>query len=201
MMRIEPPFRAATPADAPSLAELINMAGEGLPLYLWERLAEPGQTAWEVGRQRVRRDAGGSSWRNGIVVETEGGIAACLFGYPLADVPEPIDASMLAMFVPLQELENLAPGTWYVNILAVTPEQRGRGLGTSLLRLADRLAVAHGRRGTSVIVADANSGARRLYERCGYTETATRPMVKEAWVNRSTAWVLLRKSNDAGFLG
>ena len=148
MMWIEPPFRAATPDDAPALAELINMAGEGLPLYLWDGLAEPGQTAWEVGRQRVRRDAGGSSWRNGIVVETEAGIVACLFGYSLADVPEPIDASMPAMFVPLQELENLASGTWYVNILAVSPGQRGRGLGTSLLQLADRLA--GGRRGVAM---------------------------------------------------
>lgn len=198
MMWIEPPFRAATPDDAPALAELINMAGEGLPLYLWDGLAESGQTAWQVGQQRVRRDAGGSSWRNGIVVETEAGIVACLFGYPLAEVPEPIDASMPAMFVPLQELENLASGTWYVNILAVSPGQRGRGLGTSLLQLADRLAVAGGRRGTSVIVADANQGARRLYERCGYAETTTRPMVKEAWVNRSTAWVLLRKNGDSG---
>ena len=33
-----------------------------------------------------------------------------------------------AMFVPLQELENLAPGTWYVNVLAVRPEFRGLGL-------------------------------------------------------------------------
>lgn len=58
MMRIEPPFRAATPDDAPALAELINMAGEGMRLHLWERMVEPGQSGWEVGRQRVRREAG-----------------------------------------------------------------------------------------------------------------------------------------------
>ena len=39
------------------------------------------------------------------------------------------------MFVPLQELENLAPGTWYVNVLAVHPPFRGLGLGTKLLGL------------------------------------------------------------------
>jgi hypothetical protein len=38
---------------------------------------------------------------------------------------------MPAMFVPLQELENLAPGTWYVNVLAAYPEHRSQGHGTS----------------------------------------------------------------------
>lgn len=175
------------------LAELINMAGEGLPLYLWARMAEPGESAWDVGRRRVLRDEGGSSWRNGIVVEQGGAVVACLFGYRLPDVPEPIDAAMPAMFVPLQELENLAPGTWYVNILAVAPAHRSRGHGTDLLRLADRLGEG---RGMSVIVADANLGAWRLYERCGYRRVATRPMVKESWESPATAWVLLAKGGD-----
>ena len=41
------------------------------------------------------------------------------------------------MFVPLQELENLAPGTWYVNVLAAYPEHRGQGYGTALLAVAE----------------------------------------------------------------
>ncbi len=52
------PYRRATPDDAAALAELINFAGEGLPLYLWERMAEPGETPWQVGRRRARREAG-----------------------------------------------------------------------------------------------------------------------------------------------
>jgi len=43
----------------------------------------------------------------------------------------------------------------------------------------------------SIIVSDANSGARRLYQRAGYAEVATRPMVKEDWVNDGENWVLL----------
>ena len=69
------------------------------------------------------------------------------------------------MFVPLQELENLAPGTWYVNVLAAYPEERGKGHGTALLGVAEQLAADAGRRGLSIIVSDTNTGARRLYER------------------------------------
>jgi ribosomal protein S18 acetylase RimI-like enzyme len=194
-VNLAPPLRAATPGDAPALAELINFAGEGLPLFLWGRMAEPGETAWDVGRRRARRDEGGFSWRNATVAEPEGGaVAACLIGYPLPEAPEPIDpARTPPMFVPLEELERLAPGTWYVNVLAAYPRWRDRGLGTALLGLADRLAAGAGchRRGTSIVVADTNVGARRLYGRCGYRERARRAMVKDGWDGPGAEWVLL----------
>ena len=49
-------LRPAQLADAPVLAELVNYAGEGMPLYLWEKRAADGQTGWDVGRleDRVR---------------------------------------------------------------------------------------------------------------------------------------------------
>ena len=194
MATLEPPFRHATPDDAHALAELTDFAGDGLPLYLWERMAEPGETAWDVGRRRARREEGSFSYRNAIVAEEAGRVVACLIGYPLPDRPEPVDlAQTPPMFVPLQELENLAPGTWYVNVLATYPEHRGLGHGARLLRLAEGLAAASGCLGLSIIVSDANTGARRLYRRCGYVERASRPMVKDAWENAGANWVLLVK--------
>ena len=61
-------IRPATKADAHALADLINFAGEGLPLYLWKKMAEPGETAWEVGRRRAKREDGGFSYRNATVL-------------------------------------------------------------------------------------------------------------------------------------
>jgi ribosomal protein S18 acetylase RimI-like enzyme len=195
MIPFTPPFRPATPADAPALAELVNYAGDGLPLYLWGKMAGPGESAWDVGRRRAAREEGGFSYRNAAVIEHAGACAGALIGYEIADAPEPIPADMPAMFVPLQELENLAPGTWYVNVLAVQPAQRGLGLGTKLLGLADAIGASLGARGMSVIVSDANAGARKLYERCGYRERATRAMVKEGWQNPGQSWVLLTKAS------
>ena len=102
-------------------------------------------------------------------------MAAGLIGYPLPDTPEPPPDNPPAMFVPLNELEDLVPGTWYVNVLAAYPEHRGKGHGTALLGLAEQLARETHRRGMSIIVADTNTGARRLYERCGYREVAQAP--------------------------
>ena len=190
---IEPPHRRATPDDDHALVELINFAGEGLPLYLWAKMAEPGETAWQVGQRRAKREEGSFSYRNAVIAEVDGNPAATLIGYPLPETPEAIDDDMPAMFVPLQELENLAPGSWYVNVLAAYPNRRGQGLGMGLLRLAERLARAGGQRSLSIIVSDANQGARRLYERAGYREKAQRPMVKEDWNNAGRNWVLLVK--------
>jgi|RifCSP13_1_1023834.scaffolds.fasta_scaffold159932_1 hypothetical protein len=47
MMQRNPIFRPATIDDANVLAELINYAGEGMPL-LWSQLAEPGEAAWDI---------------------------------------------------------------------------------------------------------------------------------------------------------
>jgi ribosomal protein S18 acetylase RimI-like enzyme len=192
-MTLQPPFRAATREDAPVLAELVNYAGEGLPLYLWGKMAAPGETDWDVGRKRAAREEGSFSYRNASVIEQDGACAGALIGYDIPDAPEPIGPALPAMFVPLQELENLAPGTWYVNILAVLPRFRSLGLGTQMLQLADTIGRARGRRGMSVIVSDSNPGAQRLYARCGYAVTASRRKVKEDWRNDGRDWVLMTK--------
>jgi ribosomal protein S18 acetylase RimI-like enzyme len=193
MIALRLPFRQATPADAAVLAELVNYAGEGMPLYLWEGMAGPGETAWDVGRKRAARGTGGFSYRNAAVIEHEGRCAGALIGYAIADQREPIPSDMPPMFVPLQELENLAPSTWYVNVLAVVPELRNRKLGWQLLDLADETGRSLGLRGMSVIVSDTNAGAQRLYERHGYRVAATRAKVKEGWQNDGREWVLLTK--------
>lgn len=192
---LEHPYRAATKADAHQLAELVNMAGEGMPVYLWTKLREPGEDVWDVGRRRAERDEGSFSWRNAVVREEGGKAAAALIGYPLPDQPEPVDyADMPPMFVPLQELEDLAPGTWYVNVLATYPEHRGKGFGSDLLAIAEKIARSGKQRGLSIIVSDGNPGAVRLYERTGYVRLDSRPMVKDDWDNAGDNWILLTKT-------
>jgi len=191
MIKLEKPFRLADQSDAPQLADLVNFAGEGLPLHLWNGLAEQGQDPWEVGRARQAEKA-----REGriVVVDLGGGAVAGLTGYAIGPEPEPIGDDFPALLRPLQELENEALDSWYVNVLACYPEHRGQELGSRLLDVAERLAAAEGMNRMSVIVADSNTGARRLYERHGYREVARRGCVKDGWLTDSENWVLLTKS-------
>jgi ribosomal protein S18 acetylase RimI-like enzyme len=190
MVDLIAPLRRATGADAAALAEFVNMAGEGMPLHVWRGMAQAGEDPWEIGRRRQaeRAEAG-----KVFVIDEGGGAVAGLTGYPTAAVPEAIADDEVPMFVPLIELENLAPSTWYVNVLATDPEHRGRGHGARLLALAESIARELGLAAMSIIVADRNTGARRLYERTGYVETARRAIVKGDWHCDSDAWVLLVK--------
>ena len=194
MFQLKPPFRPAAKDDAALLAELVNYAGEGLPLYLWEQMRKDGETAWDVGRARASREEGAFSYRNAIVIEHNGKAVGCLIGYEISDDPEPIGPDMPAMFRPLQKLENLAPGTWYVNVLAVVPETRGMGLGGQMLGVAEEIGRDLNKRGMSVIVAGNNEGAKRLYLRCGYAPAAERAMVKDGWQSEGDHWALLIKA-------
>ena len=195
MIELHAPFRAATPEDAPAMAELVNMAGEGLPFHLWTQLAQTDESPWYVGRERARRESGGFSYRNTVLREEDGTVVACLIGYPITDEPDPsVYDDMPAMFVPLQQLEDMASGTWYVNVLAVYPDYRRKGYGTEFLALAERLALYESKNEMSVIVADNNLGARRLYESYGYREHMRRTMIKKGWRSSATEWVLLLKT-------
>ena len=190
MIDLKPPIRRATAADAAALAEFINFAGEGLPMYLWRQMAAEGEDPWEIGRKRqVERIEAGAVF----VIDEGGGAIACLTGYPVPALPEPVGDDELDIFRPLIELENLAPSTWYVNILAAFPEHRGRGYGKRLLALAEDIARDQELSAMSIIISSGNEGARRLYERTGYAETARRPIVKHGWDCASADWVLLVK--------
>lgn len=186
--------RKATREDAFALAELVNMAGEGMPLYLWEKMAEPGQSAWDVGRLRAAREQGSFSYRNASVYQCDGQVASCLVGYTIKQLADPSDYDgMPAMFVPLQRLEDLAVKSWYINVLATYPQYRGRGLASDLLSLAEEIASQNGLNQVSLIVSDANKTAIRLYEQHGYQHIDAKSMVKERWQSPAKNWLLLIK--------
>jgi len=182
-------IRPATRADAPALARLVDMAGEELPRTIWAGMAEAGETIWDVGARRAARDEGAFSWRNATVAEIDGQVAAGLVGYRVGNTPEETEG-LPAMFVPLVELENLALGSFYVNVLATFPEFRRMGLGQRLMR--DVPARAGGQGPYSIIVADKNLPAATLYAEEGYMEIARRPIVEDGgWGCASDNWVLL----------
>lgn len=189
-------IRPATPRDAMDLVAFVDMAGEGFASYLWSTMTAAGQSPIEVGRARALRDDGAFSWRNAHVAEVDGAPAGALVGYVIADLA-PVDiARMPALVRPLAELEALAPGHWYVNVLAVYPEFRGKGLGKALLAHADQLGRAASARGMAIIVASENAPAVRLYERAGYQPLARRPITPFPGYKRGGDWLLLTKPHS-----
>lgn len=190
-------IRAAKASDAEHLVRFINMAADDLPLHFWRKTVGPEGDPWGLGRERAARETGNFSYRNAWLAEVDGDVAACLLGYPAEDEPGPIDPDTPPIFVPLLELEALAPGSWYLNVLASYAEFRGRGIGSALLAHAEAVAAAAGHRTISLIAADTHFEALRLYSAKGYQEVARRPVVKADWQVDAREWILFTKSISA----
>jgi ribosomal protein S18 acetylase RimI-like enzyme len=189
-----PNIRPATLADASALAVLVDIAGEGMPNWLWRTLAGPGASALAVGRDRARRDEGGFSYRHATIAELGDDIAASLIGYPLDDPYDLTGVDALPAYVqPLVRLEGQAPGSWYVNVLATFPEFRGQGIGGRLLDSADSQGREAGVTAMSVIVGSWNDRAARLYARAGYADVACETAVLPPDFPHDGDWILMTK--------
>lgn len=186
-------LRPATSDDAPVLVDVVIMAGEGLPEMAWAEMATEGETVRDVGLRRAARADGAFSFRNARVLLDGDRVMGGIVGYALPDDPVEIGPDFPPEFVALQELENLAPGTWYLNILGVYPDDRNRGHGATMLAEAENTARAQGLRGVSIIVFSSNPGAERLYRRQGYREVARRTMSVPGWRHDGAEAILLVK--------
>ncbi|HET9068693.1 MAG TPA: GNAT family N-acetyltransferase [Amaricoccus sp.] len=190
-MRLEAPaLRPARQEDAEDLARLADLAAEGLASAFWAGLAGPGERPLDVGIRRAAGGEGAFSWRTAVMAEVHGRVAGALVAYH-ARGREPV-GEVAPVFRPLQALENRAAGTLYLNVIATYPEFRCRGVASRLLAEAERWGRG-ARGGLSVIVADRNHPARRLYEAFGFREAGREPMVKDGWASLSEAWVLMMK--------
>ncbi len=185
-------IRKARASDAADLVRFINMAADDLPLHFWRKTVGPDGDPWALGAERAARDSGNFSYRNAWLAEVDGAVAACLLGYP-ADEPGLIAPDTPPIFVPLLQLEALAPGAWYLNVLATYDGFRGRGLGSALLAHAETVAAEAGHATISRITADTHQDAQRLYAARGYAEVARRPVVKGDWQVDASEWILMVK--------
>ncbi len=171
-----PYIRQADILDAPSLARLINLAGEGIPNWLWTHACVEGQTPLQIGIERAMRPRGGFSYTNALVADQEGEPMGMVLSYAITEAPTDDPDDLPAPIAPFVALEKLSVDTWYINALAVFAEGQNRGIGSRLLAAAEALAKTNGFREMSIQVYSQNTGAVRLYQRCGYVLAAREPV-------------------------
>ncbi|WP_253939494.1 GNAT family N-acetyltransferase [Halomonas sp. THAF5a] len=194
MMRL----RDATRADARDLAHLINLAGEGLPEYLWGQMAQGGAAALAIGAQRAGREEGGFSYRHARVCIARGRVVGMILAYRLPDDGglEALDDAP-APVQPLLRLEALVPGSWYINGIATLPAARRKGVGRLLMAQAEASAIAAGCQELSLIVAEENRRAGAFYHRLGFRELASLPLVPWPGCPHGGRWRLMTRRLEA----
>ncbi len=187
-------IRSAAIADCSDLAILDNVAGHGLPLWLWHGAVLRGRAtdALEWGRDRYRDDSQPCNWRNARIADEGGETAGMAVGYALpSDVPAPSEADPVLR--PVLALFARAAGTWLLDALAVFTRFRRRGTARLLLR--DQIALA-GDRPVSLVVADDNLRAIGLYESEAFQQTASEPFVPFGKGQATTQWLLMQRQGQ-----
>jgi len=186
----------AEKADAAGLAVLADIAGHGLPSWLWYRAREKDgyHSVMEVGRERILSDDHVLSHSKMVAAKVDGALAGMLLDYALNEPNSDADiAEVGPVLAPLLRLENRVPGCWYVNMLAVFRQYRGMGIGRRLLEQSEKRAAAAAKREMGVIVEDDNP-ARRLYEAFGFEEAGTEPFSPFGGsLKKDGEWVVMRR--------
>ena len=190
-------IRHAGPSDARDLAKLIDIAGEGIPYWLWTRACVEGQHPLEIGMERARRTYGGFSFRNALIAELSSQPMGMVLSYAITEAPPEDPDDLPAPIAPFVALEKLSIGTWFINALAVFDGGQNRGIGTRLIAAAEDLARANGFDEMSIQVYSQNTGAVRLYERNGYVAVAREPVRQHPCPPFYTDDVLLMKKTLA----
>jgi ribosomal protein S18 acetylase RimI-like enzyme len=159
-------FRSAVRADAREIARLFQISSEGASDYIWSQLAEPGQELLDVGAIRYARDDVDFSYQNCLIAESDGEVVGMIHSYVMRHDPQAVPTTD-PVLAPYADME--VPDTLYISSLALHEGYRNRGLGAQLLAHAQDRANRLGLKGLSLIDYAANTGARRFYERHGFS--------------------------------
>jgi ribosomal protein S18 acetylase RimI-like enzyme len=182
-------IRPAVKSECRTIAELYRISSDGVAEYIWTKLAEPGEDMLDVGQRRYEQEDSVFSYRNCWMVDWKGKTAGMMIAFPMEIDEEHVESD--PVLAPYSKLEE--PGSYYICGMAVFPEFRGKGIGTKLLQLAEQHAHQQGQPKLSLIVFEQNAGAKRLYERHGFYEKASEPVVPHPLIHFDGLAVLMVK--------
>ena len=178
-------FREGTPNDATTLALVLDSAGRRVPSYFWSQYAARGQSFFEFGREKIRKETDtGSYCKNWNVGEINSELVGAFFGF-IVDNPYPeIDyENEPDWWLPFLELEKIASGSWLLQAISILPEHRGKGLAKKFLTKSDEVAQSKGVTNITLQVEEINHIALKTYKSHGYTEIARKKKFRYSVAN------------------
>ncbi len=189
----------AVKENARDLAYLINLAGEGIPEYLWTGMIEGDESPLDVGERRASREEGGFSYTNAKVCMSDNALTGMIISYRQ---PSPYNIDDISEYpevvCPLVVLESRAPGSWYINAIATSEAHRGRGVASRLIADAEKNAIEASCSVMSLIVASENTKAVRLYEYLDFETVDSLPVVPYPGCLHGGDWILMTRQIVVG---
>ncbi len=193
-------IRDAVPEDALTLAQLTIIAGHGLHEILYGGLIAGKSTAEIIAERRIRNPANFSAlawWR--VAMDGQGQTLGALNSFPHAiferSTADPLlTGKRLAVAGSITELEASATGTYYINIIAVTPERRGGGIGAALMAEGERLALHSRFSRMALSTFEADTRLLEFYRQHGFEISDTRPIEPHPGLDYGGNWALMTRT-------
>jgi ribosomal protein S18 acetylase RimI-like enzyme len=164
-------YRYGKKEDSGKIAELINIASDGVVEYLFRDLV-PGTTPVQIVAHNLENDNYPHSYKNTIVATDKNDIVGMALSYPSSY--HKITDEMRSFF-PAVRLERFThffssriENSWYLDALCVVESHRKRGIGEKLISLTKERAVENGSNALSLIVFADNALAIPFYKRTGF---------------------------------
>lgn len=168
---MEVKYRPGEKKDCAKLAELINIASDGVVEYLFHDLV-PGMTPVQVIAHNLENDHYPHSYKSAIVATDYNGIVGMSLSY--SSSYHKITDEMRSFF-PADRLEHFSAfyssrieNTWFLDALCVIESHRRHGIGEKLISLTKDKALENGYNALSLMVFADNTLAIPVYERTGF---------------------------------
>lgn len=202
-------FVAGEDRHAADLAALCDIASHGLNARLWQKAIDEGKSdsLFEIGRGMMQvRNHDLSLEHATLAVANNSVIGAVLGLVRPKDFGDSVDVDRDGPELRgLLELQAQTQSSWHLSVLAVFREYQGFGFGRALMKEAAKRARAAKQRKMTLIVAQSNTNAVRLYKKSGFNIADQRhgvlPTPGLRTPNRSDAggaktaetWLLMRR--------
>ena len=164
-------YREGKIGDCLVLAELVNIASEGVIEFLFHDLI-PGMVPVQIVAHNLESDNYPRSYRSAIVAESNAKVVGVALSIPsnFHGITEEMQN-----FFPEERLAHLRPfyaarveNSLLLETLCVDEKFRGQGIGSKLISLTKKKAAENGFNLLSLMVFADNTDAQRLYKRCGF---------------------------------
>jgi ribosomal protein S18 acetylase RimI-like enzyme len=189
-------LRPATEADVPDLVRLFIMATDGLIEAAYHLVHDvPLETALEW---RFTQLGSVKSYEHCWIAQNDRRVTGMINAFPMDDLAHaPSDPHLtpdrLGVLAPVEELMGEANGSYYISAVAVYPQFRGHGIGTTLMAAATADARQSGFTVTSLVSFEQNGRAVALYRQLGFAVTARRPVIPHPLVHHSGDLLLMMR--------
>lgn len=187
-------YRTGRRDDSKKLAELIDIASDGVVEYLFHDLFQ-GLSPLEVVAQNLAQDNYPYTFNNAIVAVDGNAVVGMILSYP-SSFHEMTDE--MKSFFPPERLAHLdhffssrIENSWYIDSLCVNKSHRRQGIGEKLIYLSKEKAAKSGYPSLSLIVFADNKPAMSLYKKTGFKMAGKVDLHENEYIRHKTGCLLL----------